>query len=146
MKGVVAMKVSRNIIWLCLFIVGALAGCSGSSGGTNVEQDQGPDKVQIQVFEVDQKAPAKTVTFSQADQVQQFYQTINATSPYPENPVCTMELGPHYILTFSQAGKNMLTVTAERYGCQKLTLGKNNLRQGNQQFWQQMDQLITKAS
>jgi hypothetical protein len=142
------MKLSRNIVWLCLFIVGALVGCGSSTTGANAEPDRRPDKVQIQVFEVDPKAsgPSKTVTFGQADQVRQFYQTVNAMPPYPENAVCTMELGPHYILTFSQGGKNMMTATAERYGCQKLTLGKNDLRQGNQQFWHKLDQLIAKAA
>jgi len=139
------MKWSRGIVWLCLFIAGTLTGCASSTGGTSAEPERKPDKVQIQIFEVDQKgsAPAKTVTFAQADQVQRFYQTTLSMPPYPENAVCTMELGPHYVLTFSQGGKNMLTVTAERYGCQKLTLDKDDLRQGNQQFWQELDQLIT---
>jgi len=136
------MKLSRNIVWLCLFIAGTLAGCANSATGTNTGSDRKPDKVQIQIFEVDQKSPSKTMTFTRTDQVQRFYQTTSSTPPYPEHAICTMELGPHYILTFSQSGKNMLTVTAERYGCQKLTFGKNNLRQGNQQFWQELDQLI----
>jgi hypothetical protein len=144
MKGAHAMKLSRNIVWLCLFIVGTLVGCGSSATDANTESERKPDKVQIQIFEVDQKGPgpSKTLTLTQADQVQRFYQTINATPPYPEHAVCTMELGPRYILAFSQGGKNMLTVTAERYGCQKLTLGKNDLHQGNQQFWQELDQFI----
>jgi hypothetical protein len=113
---------------------------------TNPESDRGPNKVQIQVFGVDQKAATKTVTIGQVEQVKNFYQTVNAMPPYPENAVCTMEMGPHYILTFSQDNKETMTVTAERYGCKKLTLNKDSLRQGTQQFWQELDQLMTKTS
>lgn len=138
----------RNLIWLCLFIVGALTSCGSSTMGTNPypEPDSGPNKVQIQVFEVDQTAPTKTVIIGQGDQVKKFYQMVNSMPPYPKNAVCTMEMGPHYILTFSHDNKEMMTVTAERYGCQKLILDKDGLRQGTQQFWQELDQLMTKTS
>jgi hypothetical protein len=112
--------------------------------GTNT--NPGPDRVQIQIFEVDQKTATKTVTIEQVDQVKNFYQMVNAMPPYPKDAMCTMEMGPHYILTFNQGNKEMMTLTAERYGCKKLILDKDSLRQGTQQFWQELDQLITKTS
>lgn len=142
------MKSSRGMIWLCLFLFVALAGCGGSTTGTNsnTNAERKPDRVKIQVFTVDQNAASKTVTLNQAGQVQQFYQTINTLPAYPKDAACTMEMGPRYILTFSQGGKQIDMVTAERYGCKKLTLDKNDLRQGTQQFWQALDQVIARAS
>ena len=139
---------NRGMICFCLLILVALAACGGSTmpNTGNTGSQQKPDKVTIQVFDIDQKAASKTVTLTQADQVQQFYQTVNATPAYPKDPICTMELGPHYIMTFTQGGKTISPATAERYGCKKITLDKNNLHQGNQQFWQALDQVIAKAS
>jgi hypothetical protein len=137
------------MIWLCLFIICTLAGCGGSTGNTGANSTPtakpGPDQVQIQVFEVDQKTVSKTVTVSQADQVQHFYQTINSMPAYPKDAVCTMEMGPHYILTFSQGGKSVATVKAERYGCKKMMID-SDMRQGTQQFWQELDQMIAKGA
>ena len=142
------MRLRRNLIWLCLFIVGVLTSCGSSAveANTNPGLDRGPDKVQIQVFEVDQQAATKIVTIGQVDQVKNFYQMVNAMPPYPKNEMCTMEMGPRYILTFSQDNKEMMAVTAERYGCKKLILDKDGLRQGTQQFWQELDQLVTRTS
>jgi hypothetical protein len=137
------------MIWFCLFIICTLAGCGGSTGNTGATNtptaNPGPDQVQIQVFEVDQKTASKTVTVSQANQVQHFYQTINAMPAYPKDAACTMEMGPRYTLIFSQGGKTVTTVTAERYGCKKMMIGSDT-RQGTQQFWQELDQMIAKGA
>ena len=149
------MRLNRGMIWFCLFIICTLAGCGGSTGNGNVGANPGtnntptanpePDRVQIQVFEVDQKTVSKTVTVSQADQVQQFYQTVNSMPAYPKDAACTQELGPRYTLIFSQGGKTVATVTAERYGCKKMMIG-SDMRQGTQQFWQELDQMIAKGA
>lgn len=141
------MKLSSNLIWLCLLIVGALTSCAGSAEEATPPPESAhiPNKVQIQVFAVDQQTANKTVIIEQVDQVKKFYQTVSAMPPYPRDAMCTMEMGPHYILIFSQDNKEMMTVTAERYGCKKLIVGKDDLRQGTQQFWQELDQLITKT-
>jgi hypothetical protein len=141
-------RLRRNLIWLSLFIIGVLTSCGSATMGTNTNppSDRGPDRVQIQIFEVDQATPTKTITIGQIDQVKNFYQMVNSMPPYPKNALCTMEMGPHYILTFSQNNQETMTVTAERYGCKKLILDKDGLRQGTQQFWQELDQLITRAS
>ena len=140
------MRMNNRCIWLWLALVGVLTGCGSSSIGGGSNADQGPDRVQIQVLEVGQSAPGQPVAFEQADQVRHFYQTINTLSPYPKDAICTTEMGPRYTMTFSQSGKTTLSVTAERYGCQRLTLGKTDQRQGNRQFWQELDQLLAKKS
>jgi hypothetical protein len=149
------MRLNRGMICFCLCIICALAGCGGSTENGNTGSNTGPnstptakpgpDRVQIQVFEVDQKTASKTVTVSQADQVQQFYQAINSMPAYPKDAVCTMEMGPRYTLIFSQGGKEVTTVTAERYGCKKMMIG-SDMRQGTQQFWQELDQMIAKGA
>ncbi|GHO97657.1 hypothetical protein KSF_077050 [Reticulibacter mediterranei] len=147
------MRLNRGMIWFCLFIICALAGCgsstengtTNSNTGANSTPTAKPDRVQIQVFEVDQKTASKTVTVSPADQVQQFYQTVNSMPAYPKDAVCTMEMGPRYTLIFSQGGKDVETVTAERYGCKKMMIG-SDMRQGTQQFWQELDQMIAKGA
>ncbi len=149
------MRSNRGVIWFCLFIICALAGCGGSTGDANSGNANsganstptatpGPDRVQIQIFEVDQKTASKTVTVSQADQVQQFYQTMNFLPAYPKDAMCTQEIGPRYTITFSREGKDVTTFTAERYGCKKVTIGKE-MHQGTPQFWSELDQMIAKG-
>jgi hypothetical protein len=150
------MRSNRGVIWFCLLIICALAGCGGSTGDTNSGNTNlganstptatpGPDQVRIEIFPVDQKTASKTVTVSQADQVQQFYQTMISLPAYPKDAMCTQEIGPRYTITFSRGGQDVTTFTAERYGCKKVTMEKEML-QGTPQFWPQLDQMIAKGA
>lgn len=109
-----------------------------------------PDRVRI---EIDQPSPdpahkKPVFTLNNANQVQQLYNTILALPPMPADIMCTMELGPHYTLTFQLPdGKTVMTAIARREGCRPVSIaGDKQDRQANQTFWSQLDQALQKAT
>ncbi len=89
------------------------------------------------------------MTLTVASMVQQLYTTIYAMPLMPENVACTLELGPHYTLTFYQKQKTLVTVLAERDGCRKVSLsGEPHSRTAmdKKEFWNQLDRAIYEAT
>lgn len=106
-----------------------------------------PDRVKIEVNTVGVQAKTSVVTLNDASLSEQLYATIFDLQPIPDNSACTDELGPSYVLTFLQGGKELSVVTAERYGCRPVSIAGDNLkRQSTDAFWKQLDQAIYQAT
>ena len=126
-----------------------LSGCGSASGRGSSRIPTGkPDSVRIEIDTPSGPTQGKPiVTLVTVSKVQQLYTTIYALPQMPADQSCTMELGPHYTLTFRQAGTLLSTVVAMRDGCRPVSLaGENQDRQATKEFWAQLDQAIYAAT
>lgn len=146
------IKQTRTII-LNLIIAGLLAivsGCgwqSATQTGANHTRDDKPDSIRIEIENVHPGQAKPVVTLSIVALVQQFYATTIALPAMPQNQICTMELGPHYALTFLQGKRTLATVEARREGCHPVSIaGEAQERQATQDFWRQLDQAIQQGT
>lgn len=134
------------VLLLALSACGTNAGSSGSA--SNTPGGEQPDRVQIQVETVspdDGKNPLLTLT--QAQLVQRLYSTTLALPEMPQNRACTEEAGPSYKLSFLHGGRTLMTLTAQRFGCQAVTFeGSQQDRQTTSDFWSLVDQAIYAAT
>ncbi|HEU0027428.1 MAG TPA: hypothetical protein VFQ25_09960 [Ktedonobacterales bacterium] len=135
-----------------LLLVGSLlglAGCGspatavgGSSAALTVSFS-----VRIAVDRVQDGSENPAVTLTDARLAQQLYATIAALPPMPEGLACTLELGPHYTLTFQRDGETLMTALAKRDGCRSVTIaGESHDRKGTPAFWSQLDDAIHVAT
>ena len=130
-----------------LFLLGLLAllsACGTNSGAGNAPTGK-PDSMSIQI---DQFIGGKKImTLTDASMVQQLYATIYALPQMPDNLPCPADAGPSYTLTFNQGGRALVTVVAERAGCEPVSIkGESRDRRGSSDFWTQLDQAIYHAS
>lgn len=150
------MFLARERLWLPAFLLMILllivaSGCgtnssTPSTGGGNAAED-GPDRVKIEINTVGLKPGKSIVTLDDASLAEQLYATVFDLQPMPGNQICTEEMGPSYVLTFLQGGKELTVVTAERYGCKPISIAGDALkRQSTDAFWKQLDQAISKAT
>jgi hypothetical protein len=135
-----------------LLLVGLLLGlssCGSVPSAPGSPPGSKPDRVQI---EIDRHLPSQgksVVTLTVGSQVQQLYATIYALPLMPERQPCTMELGPHYTLTFYQGQKTLVAALAENDGCRRVSLsGEQHDRtaMNNKAFWDQLDSAIREAT
>ncbi len=125
---------------LLVMLLITLSGC-GSAPISSALPSGKPDSVRIEIDQVTGQKPV--VNLSIASMVQQLYTTISTLPQLPGNQACTAELGPHYTLTFSQAGKTLVTVVAKRDGCRPVSIpGETQDRQATPLFWTELDQAI----
>ncbi|HLV99216.1 MAG TPA: hypothetical protein VKT82_11140 [Ktedonobacterales bacterium] len=133
---------------LSLLLFGLLVGlgaCAPYAASQPASPGGKPDSVSIQIDDhIDQPKPV--VTLNDPSRVQRLYDTIYALAWVPAQQACTDELGPHYSLTFSQAGKTLVTALAMRDGCRPVSItGETQDRQTTPDFWNQLDQVIYAA-
>ncbi len=137
--------------FLTLLLVGLLLGlssCGSTPSAPGSPLGSKPDRVQI---EIDRHLPNQEkpiVTLTVGSQVQQLYALIYALPLMPERQICTMELGPHYTLTFYQGQKMLVTALAEDNGCRPVSLSgeqHNRTAMNNKAFWDQLASAIHEA-
>jgi hypothetical protein len=139
-----AVKKARAfpIALLLMVALAGLSACGPYSSALSAPRGK-PDSVQILIDEhrSDQQKPI--VTLTNAVLSQQLYETIYALPLLPEDRTCTLELGPHYTLTFLQGSQKLISVLAQRDGCRPVSIsGETADRGGTQAFWEQLDQAI----
>jgi hypothetical protein len=149
-EGRNVMSIKKGLVLLAdLLLVGMLTGLSGcgSNVGSGSTPASRPDSVRIQI---DNQLPSQekpVVTLTVARMVQQLYVTIYGLPQMPEFQSCTAVGGPHYLLTFRQGEKTLVTVMAERGGCRPVSLaGEAHDRQATDTFLAQLDQAIREAT
>jgi hypothetical protein len=134
-----------------LLLVGlllGLSGCGSTPSAPGRPPGSKPDRVQI---EIDRHLPSQekpVVTLTAGNQLQQLYATIYSLPLMPEQQSCTMELGPHYTLTFYQGQKTLVTALAEDDGCRRVSLSgeqRDRTAMKNKAFWDQLDSVIHEA-
>jgi hypothetical protein len=143
------MSTKKGLSLLTGLLVAMLFGLSacGSNAGVGSPPRGRPDSVSIQIDNHRPTGEKPVVTLTVATMVQQLYTTIYALTQMPDFQACTMELGPHYMLTFHQGKKTLATVKAERDGCRPVSIaGEAHNRQATEPFWTQLDQAIYAAA
>ncbi|GHO89250.1 hypothetical protein [Dictyobacter formicarum] len=104
-----------------------------------------PDSVQIQL--PNPQGGMHTVTLTDQALVRQLYATSYGLPVLPENQFCTLEYGPHYVLTFQQHKQLLVVIKAENDGCRPVTIGNEAIqRHATDVFWKQLDQAIHAAT
>lgn len=149
------MFLKKERVWFAAFLLVTLltivSGCGTNSstpptGGRNTVEDK-PDSVQIEINTVGPQPEKSIVNLAKNSLVEQIYATIFDLPPMAANQGCTDEMGPSYVLTFFQGGKELSVVTAQRYGCKPISIAGDQVgRQSNDSFWKQLDQAIYKAT
>ncbi len=142
-------RIIRVVLLGLALIVANGCGLPGGHGPAEARPSVKPDRVLIEIDQpsLDPASRKQAVVLSVAAQVQQLYATTLALPPMPKDIMCTMEVGPHYTLTFQQGGKTLTTVIAKHEGCRPVSIaGEKQERQANQQFWSQLDQAIQKPT
>jgi len=87
-----------------------------------------------------------TLNLSDQEQIEQLYQTIQDLPPLPEDQACTEMAGPRFELTFLDQEEAMLNATADKGGCQTVTLGEQDTRLANTAFWNLLGTSMTQAA
>ncbi|GLV60436.1 hypothetical protein KDH_72550 [Dictyobacter sp. S3.2.2.5] len=102
-----------------------------------------PDSLVIQTLGPSPQEGSQTVALSDPALINQLYSTIYALPVLPENSACTLDYGPHYVLNFKQGNQPVVVVTAEHFGCRKVTIDDEGIqRHGTDEFWSLLDQAI----
>lgn len=146
------LTIKGRVLLSGLLLAGVLVGLSGcgsaSSGGSSRLPTGKPDSVRIEIDTPSGPTQGKPiVTLVTVSKVQQLYTTIYALPQMPADQSCTLELGPHYTLTFRQAGTLLDTVIARREGCHPVSIaGEKQDRQATKEFWTQLDLAIYEAT
>jgi uncharacterized protein YceK len=105
-----------------------------------------PNSVQIQIITAD-PGNGSVMTLTNPKLSQKLYQLVYNLPQMPLEIACTMELGPHYMLTFLQKHKILGSVLAKREGCRPVTIsGEKRDRQATKEFWSVLDQAIYNSS
>jgi len=60
----------------------------------------------------------------------------------PQQRACPAIAGPHYEMTFHQSGQPDVTFSADRGGCQDVTLAQNDVRQADETFWKMLERAV----
>ncbi|RZU19111.1 hypothetical protein EV645_1318 [Kribbella rubisoli] len=64
---------------------------------------------------------ATVTTKRNGTQATDLFALVNAAKPVAEKPsICTKELGPTYVLRFTDNDRGVLSITAEAFGCRRL--------------------------
>jgi hypothetical protein len=105
-----------------------------------------PDTLTIRIALLDPQKAIQTHTLSKAQQVQQFYQITLSLPPYQRPPLCTLNLGASYDLTFLEKGQSLLRVTYNSSGCGAVTFSQQDRRTPTQQFKGLFRQAITETT
>jgi hypothetical protein len=142
-------KVRRGCIpglALAVLLLG-VSGCGAQYPSVNVGVGDVPESVQIAIHLVLPQGGNPVVTLTNPSRVLHLYNTVLQLPDLAENSICPADMGPSYTLTFLHQGFHMLTASAERYGCEPVSiLGVEQERQANQDFWSELDQDISLAS
>ena len=142
-------KVRRGCI-LALALAALLLGVSGCGAqypSVNAGVGDVPESVQIAIHLVLPQGENPVVTLTNPSRVLHLYNTLLQLPDLAENSICPADMGPSYTLTFLYQGFHMLTASAERYGCETVSiLGVEQERHANQVFWSELDQDISLAS
>ncbi|GCE07054.1 hypothetical protein [Dictyobacter aurantiacus] len=102
-----------------------------------------PNSVVIQTLGPSPQEVLQSVTLSDPALINQLYNTIYTLPVLPENSACTLDYGPRYVLSFKQGNQPVVVVTAERFGCRKVTIDDEGIqRHGTEEFWSLLDQAI----
>src|SRR5436305_9606570 len=115
------MKITKgqhfSLTLLLMGLLVSLSSCGSVLSAPGIPPGNKPDRVRIEIDLHSQEKPIMTLTV--ASMVQQLYATIYALPLMPNAGMldCTLELGPHYTLTFYQGQKMLVTALAQHDGC-----------------------------
>ena len=128
-------------------LLAGVAGCGAQYPSVNGGVGPVPDSVQIAIHLVLPQGGNPVVTLTNPSAAQRLYTTMLQLPDLAENSICSADIGPSYTLTFLHQGNHLITATAQRYGCETVSiLGVEQERQANQDFWSELDQDISLAS
>jgi hypothetical protein len=133
----------HKLFLLFIVMLVLLSGCglTAIAKGTPVGT---PNSIQIKVITPDNN---QVMTLTDPKLIQRLYQLVYKLPQMPPDLACTMELGPHYMLTFRQNNKILGTALAKKEGCRPVTIsGEKQDRQATTEFWSLLDQAILSSS
>lgn len=129
------------VVLAALLLVACRPGGTASGADPNAK----PTQLQITIHPVINTS-TQTVLVKDAQQAQKVYTAALALPQVPINQACPAIAGPHYDLTFLKDGQVIATATANQSGCGSVTIGTDDVRQANPDFWNLLRLLIAEAS
>jgi hypothetical protein len=148
-QGIPSLLTGLTLMLLVIVVSGCgSAGTQAGGQGNTPTQPSGntdsqPQKVEIEIDNVNDQQGKPIVTVTNSEIVQQLYTTISGLPQMPKEIACTMELGPAYNLVFHAGNKIVMTAKAEKYGCRPVRIkGETQERQATKEFWPLLDKAI----
>lgn len=135
-------SVGRISVPAVLMAVLLLAGC-GAQGGSAVPPNAHPDRVVITTTGFGPQGTVQaTASVDDAAAAAKLYAAIVALPALPQQQACPAIAGPSYKLAFFEGGQPVGTATADRGGCQTVTIGAADTRQADAALWTLLGQTI----
>jgi hypothetical protein len=118
----------------------ALVGCGALTGRAGTYSGA-PESVTIVAALITPPTPA-TINVHDAATAQRLYNAAVSLPVAPQQRACPAIAGPRYEMTFHQSAHPDVTFVADRGGCQDVTLAQNDVRQGDEAFWQTLERAV----
>jgi hypothetical protein len=139
------MRLVNRTAWLAalslmLAVSAALAGCGALTGRAGTYSGA-PESVTIIASLILPPTPA-TIEVKDAATAQRLYDAAINLPVAPPQRACPAIAGPHYEMTFHQNGQLDVTFSADRGGCQDVTLAQSDVRQADETFWETLERIV----
>lgn len=130
---------------LCGFLMVLFVGCGFGPSNSMGSPSTSLSNLEIISHPVDE-SQAGALNLSDQEQIKQLYQTIQGLPALPADQACTEMAGPRFELTFLDQKETMLNATADKGGCQTVTLGEGDTRLANATFWNLLGTSMAQAA